>query len=175
MRTKDLYSFRKLQKKRAGGGVVIDPGIHLLDLARHLIGEPHIVHSEINRRFWNVDVEDDCNLLLRSGGADISVEVSLLAWKSGFGIEVVGSDGIAIVSGRGGNYGPQSFEFVNRWFWNGDDRRRRQDFGTQDPSFERETEAFLRWIGQGTHDAVLSTADDGVAALKLVTELYGSQ
>jgi predicted dehydrogenase len=164
----------KLKKARAGGGALIDPGIHLIDLARNLLGEPRVTAADLKRRFWPIDVEDVCALRLASGSADVTVDVGLTHWKNAFDIEVFGSDGYAHVQGRGGNYGSQSLEYINRWFWNGEDRRQKQEFGTADNSFERETQAFLDWVGGGARDPALSTAADGVASLAIVEEVYRS-
>ncbi|TAK71675.1 MAG: Gfo/Idh/MocA family oxidoreductase [Betaproteobacteria bacterium] len=164
----------KLQRKRAGGGALIDPGIHLVDLVRHLFGEPEVVDCDLRRRFWNVDVEDNCSLRLRIGSAEVTIDVSLTSWKNLFSIEAFGRDGLILLNGRGGNYGVQTVEYVNRWFWNGKDRRSLQDFGTPDMSFELETRAFLRKVLDGTPDSVLSTAEDGCEALRIVEAAYAA-
>lgn len=162
----------KVQKRRAGGGALIDPGIHLLDLVRYLFGEPEVEHCDLARRFWNIDVEDNCSLRLRIGGAQVHVHVGLTSWKNIFHLEVFGRDGIALVTGRGGTYGPQKAEYVNRWFWNGDDKRMTRDFGVDDPSFELETAAFLSASAANAAASALSTADDGCAALRVVETAY---
>jgi predicted dehydrogenase len=162
----------KLKKAKAGGGALIDPGIHLIDLVRNLFGEPRVVSSRLRKLFWPSDVEDNCFLALRTGESDITIEVSLTSWKNHFSIEAYGSDGQATLTGRGGNYGSQHLEFVNRWFWKDDDRRFARDYGSADPSFELETRAFLDLISSNIGNPALSTAEDGRAALKIVEELY---
>lgn len=162
----------KLSLRRAGGGALMDPGIHLIDLVRHLFGEAQAKTAKFRRFFWNTDVEDDCAVTLAVGEVEISLEVTLASWKNQFSIEVYGSDGTAFLSGRGGNYGPQRLEYVNRWFWRGDDRRRMDNFGDDDSSFFAETSAFIKRISGGSSDGVLSDATDGVAALSLVDDLY---
>jgi predicted dehydrogenase len=131
-----------------------------------------VVDSHLNRWFWETDVEDNCNVALKCGVTDVSVDVSLTSWKNQFGIEVYGTDGLVLISGRGGNYGSQKIEYVNRWFWRGEDKRQQHDYGTNDPSFENETKAFFAKIEGGRAEDCLSTEDDGVAVLKLVEELY---
>lgn len=164
----------KVQKNRAGGGALIDPGIHLVDLVRHLFGEPDVVGCHLSRQFWNIDVEDNCTLRLRVGKVDIVIDVSLSSWKNIFTIEVFGRDGLVLLNGRGGNYGAQTVEYVNRWFWNGNDKRSLREFSMIDSSFELETLAFLRLVADGTRDDVLSDADDGCAALSIVEAAYAA-
>lgn len=161
----------KLQKAKAGGGALIDPGIHLIDLIRDLFGEPMIVSSQLKRLYWPSDVEDNCFVIFQVGDIDVTMEVSLTNWKNRFLIEVYGSDGQVAITGRGGNYGPQRLEFVNRWFWK-EDRRFERDYGNSDPSFERETRAFIESVTLPSSDPVLSDATDGYTALKIVEEIY---
>ena len=95
----------------------------------------------------------------------MNIDVNLTSWKNRLEIEVSGSDGFAMTTGRGGNYGTQSAEYVNRWFWNGTDQRMQETYGDVDHSFDRETLAFLDWIETGSRDGVLSQSEDAVAAL----------
>jgi predicted dehydrogenase len=162
----------KLQRARAGGGALIDPGIHLVDLALHLIGPQMLKNSSLKRHFWESDVEDTCLLGLESGNTDVTIEVSLTSWRNQFGIEVYGRDGLAILTGRGGNYGTQKIEYVNRWFWGESDGRFVSDLGSDDHSFELETRAFLAHAAGAGHDGVLSTDTDGIAALRIVDQAY---
>jgi predicted dehydrogenase len=164
----------KLERARAGGGALIDPGIHLIDLAQHIFGANGVESVALRRRFWKSDVEDECALTLRApGGADVSIDVSLTSWRNQFVIEAYGSDGMAVLSGRGGNYGRQRLEYVNRWFWQGLDKRRVEDLGADDPSFEMETHAFLELVESGESDGNLSDADAGCSAIKVVQQAYG--
>lgn len=163
----------KLKRARAGGGALIDPGIHLVDLALHLFGPQTLQNVTLRRRFWNSDGEDNCALALSgANGADVSIEVSLTSWRNQFVIEAYGSDGMAVLTGRGANYGTQRLEYVNRWFWNGTDNRNVADLGTADPSFELETRAFLDLVEKGIEDGVLSDAAAGCAAIALVEQAY---
>jgi predicted dehydrogenase len=163
----------KLKRASAGGGALIDPGIHLVDLALHLFGAQRVDNVNLRRDFWNSDVEDSCRLILASDeGVDISIEVTLTSWKNQFEIEVYGSDALAILTGRGGNYGTQRLEVTGRWFWQGATRPTVLDLGSQDPSFELETQAFLELVATGGTDVVLSDAAAGCAALAIVEQAY---
>jgi predicted dehydrogenase len=162
----------KVSKARAGGGALIDPGVHLIDLGRHLFGEVTVADSDLTRRFWDIDVEDNCLLGLRAGNTRIDVEVSLTSWKNIFEIEIFARDGYAKITGRGANYGAMKIEYANRWFWNGNDRRMDKDFGTVDPSFDLETQAFLRWVATDDCNPALAVAKDGIGALEIVDRIY---
>jgi predicted dehydrogenase len=163
----------KLNRARAGGGAVMDPGIHLLDLVRLLLGEARVMECRVARRFWRADVEDEARVELQCAGADVSVEISMTSWRNQFQIDLAGEDGMASISGRGGNYGPQRLTYANRWFWQpGNDRRLEEGFGDDDPSFVHETEAFLQWVAGGPRHPALATGEDGLAAAELVEAIY---
>lgn len=163
----------KLSRAAAGGGALLDPGIHLIDLVRFLLGEPEVKSVRLRRDFWPIDVEDNARAELVCGPVDIDLEISLTHWQNQFQIEIYGTEGMAIVSGRGGNYGPQRLQFVNRWFWQpGRDQRRQFDFGPDEPSFELETQAFLDWAAGHPRPSALATGADALAAAELLDTLY---
>ena len=167
----------KLKLAHAGGGALIDPGIHLVDLCLHLFGSVKIEHVDLHRRFWKSDVEDECVLTLYGidARARITIEVNLTSWQNQFTIEAYGDKGQAVLTGRGGNYGPQRLEYTNRWFWQPDnDHCFTANLGTEDLSFERETLAFLDLIAKGIDDGILSRANDGCAAISMISEAYAT-
>src|SRR5947207_9491793 len=50
-------------RELSGGGVLLEQGIHILDLVRYLLGEPVRAMASLNRMFWSfADVEDNCFL-----------------------------------------------------------------------------------------------------------------
>lgn len=83
---------------RAGGGVIMDLGSHLLDLAWYLGGPIESVAAVVANRAWDVSVEDTAILSVRfASGALASLELSFAAYDSDNAIEVYGTDGVAQV------------------------------------------------------------------------------
>jgi predicted dehydrogenase len=162
----------KLSAQHAGGGALIDPGIHLIDLAGYLFGSPQVLSARVRKSFWHADVEDRCALALNCAGTDVSIDVNLVSWKNLFSIEVFGRDATVLISGRGGNYGTQTLEFVNRWFWDGDDRRQSVDLGVDDQSFTLETTEFIEAARGFSSSTALSISSDGVRAIQVVESAY---
>jgi predicted dehydrogenase len=109
----------KLDPVRAGGGCLIDPGIHLLDLARQADrGNLTVLGGNCWKGFWNTGIEEDCHLLLQGKAIPtVNIDVSVVRWRSTFRIELFGTEGYGIVEGRGRSYGPQIYRRGVRWAW----------------------------------------------------------
>ena len=60
-------------KKYSGGGILIDQGIHMLDLMRYLSGEKFSkINSYITTSYWNIKVEDNAFILMESNNKIIA-------------------------------------------------------------------------------------------------------
>jgi len=109
----------KLDPVRAGGGCLIDPGVHLLDLCLLLAPQGlEVVGATAWSGFWRTGIEENVQLLMRSGeGTSIAVDVSIVRWRSTFSLVLHGSEGYGIVTGRNRSYGPQQYWTGTRWGW----------------------------------------------------------
>ncbi len=108
----------KLDPVRCGGGALLDPGIHLLDLCRQVLGKTPAVEAALAwKGFWKTGIEEDVHLLLKHEGINVSLETSIVRWRSRFEIFALGTDGYGRVTGRGRSYGPQRYRRGLRWGW----------------------------------------------------------
>jgi predicted dehydrogenase len=108
----------KFNPDRAGGGALIDPGIHILDLCHQLVaGDINPIGVSSWSGFWRTGIEEEIHLLLCSEGVSINVQISIVRWRSVFRMELHGRDGYGIVTGRGRSYGPQHYLRGKRWGW----------------------------------------------------------
>jgi predicted dehydrogenase len=91
----------------AGGGELLDQGVHLIDLARWFLGDFREVQGEIGTFFWNMPVEDNAFLTLKTAQG----HVSCTEWKNLFCFEVFGKHGKLQIDGLGGSYGTERLTF----------------------------------------------------------------
>ncbi len=80
-----------------GGGALMDVGIHVIDLARYVLGEVSEVYGFATRSVWNLPAEDNGFALLRSpSGVPATLHATWTEWKGyRFYLEVYGDRGMA--------------------------------------------------------------------------------
>jgi predicted dehydrogenase len=80
------------------GGAFVDMGTHLLSLASELV--PRVDSGIFERQHViSPSVEDNCVALLKSNGCLIELASSWTAWRSGFSVQLYGSEGFAELDG----------------------------------------------------------------------------
>jgi len=136
----------------SGGGVLQEQGIHMVDLARVLLGEPVRVCAETRRYFWNFrDTEDNCFCLLETAEGQLaSLHVSWTQWKNILEVEVFGRDGYLRLEGRDGHYGPQRLTWGKRQPDHGRPIEEVFTFGPSPTSWDREWREFVELLHHGS-------------------------
>ena len=158
----------------SGGGVLLEQGIHTLDLVRYLLGEPSRVLCHVERFFWNFPtVEDNCFCLLQTLAGQIAqLHFSWTQWVNVFEIEIFGRDGYLRLDGRDGHYGPQRLVLGKRNPQHSRPQEQISDFGNSDDSWQLEWGEFLSAIrARRTPEA---NGLDGLRAQQLVEAAYQS-
>jgi predicted dehydrogenase len=84
----------------AGGGILLDQGIHMLDLFRFFCGDFVEIKSMCTSAYWDVPMEDNAFALLRDGiGRVAMLHSTFNQWKHRFTLEIYMSDGYLVVDG----------------------------------------------------------------------------
>ena len=91
----------RTNREASGGGILLDQGIHMLDLMRYLSGENFTeVFSIIDNAFWNFDVEDNAYVLMKSPkGLVAQLHSSATQWRHVFNLEITLERGSLILGG----------------------------------------------------------------------------
>jgi predicted dehydrogenase len=164
----------KTSKDLCGGGALLDPGIHIIDLIGFLMGEIRTGTASLYRTFWKIDVEDNAFLMLETAeGRQAQVHLSITEWKSKFALDIFGTEGSIHVRGRSGFYGAQSVRYIRRWEWlqKTSTGECMSHYPPEDVSFLSEMRAFFDSI-EGQPSGDLASGEDGRAALSIIERLY---
>lgn len=158
----------KLDPTRAGGGCLIDPGVHLLDLLCCVVNEPKPVACQTWSGFWNTGIEEEAHVALTSGKTLVQLDLSVVRWRSAFSIEVRGVDGYGRVEGRGRSYGPQIYTRGKRWGWaEGKSQRDSEEIVCVDDCSSSFAEEISDLVGLTGSTAHFGTSEDGLRVMAL--------
>ncbi len=108
----------RINRSQSGGGILLDQGIHMVDLMRLFAGEFTDIHSFISDEFWNYDVEDNAYALMKSESGIIAfLHSSATQWKHTFQLcltfESAKMELSGILSGSM-SYAPETLTVINR-------------------------------------------------------------
>jgi predicted dehydrogenase len=158
----------------SGGGVLLEQGIHILDLARYLLGEPAGVYAETQRFFWDFPVvEDNAFCLMKFASCQTAqIHVSWTQWANLFEMELFGRDGFLRLEGRDGHYGPQRLTWAKRKSDHSRPAEQVFDFPSPDQSWSLEWQEFVAAIDSNREP--IGSAEDGLRAQQMIECAYRS-
>jgi predicted dehydrogenase len=155
----------------AGGGELIDQGSHLIDLARLFLGDFTHQQSFVNTYFWDMPVEDNAFLLLRTPANKVAfLHASCTEWKNLFSMEIYGRRGKLEIAGLGGSYGVERLTWYRMLPEMGPPETTSWEYPMPDDSWATEMSEFYADIRSGRRpDAALQ---DAFACLQIVQTVY---
>ena len=172
--TFDQTSWRT-QRALAGGGVLLDQGIHIVDLLRLFAGEFTDVHSFVSNSVWNHDVEDNAYALMRTADGKVAMlHSSASQWRRRFGLEITLTKGALSMAGilsGSKSYGDETLTIART---TGDDRGNPEE---EVRNYDHDTS----WADEVAEfaDAVLKdtairngSSEDALNTMKLVYQIY---
>jgi predicted dehydrogenase len=165
----------KTDKVRCGGGVCIDPGVHVFDLLEWLFGPTKLVTGMLSKSYWNIEVEDHASLAFSINDTiPASVQLSISSWQSRFEIAVELENAQIFLRGRGKFYGSQTIEIVRKWPWLHPDKPRSEsfDFGSEDDSLKQEIDAVTASLSGAAPSQVVATTEAGLKTMAIVDSCY---
>lgn len=155
----------------SGGGELIDQGVHLIDLARSFLGDFSHVSGEAPTLFWDMPVDDNAFLLLKTREERIAfLHVSCTEWKNLFSLEIYGRNGKLHIEGLGGSYGIERLTFYRMLPEMGPPETTNWEYPGPDRSWETEFAEFLDDIRQGRQPS--ASLEDARATLRVVEQIY---
>lgn len=167
------------KKEISGGGILLDQGIHMLDLFRLFCGDFQEVKSFITTSYWNIGLEDNAFVTLRNDKGQVAMlHSSATLWKHTFSLEIFLEKGYLIISGllsQTGSYSRETLvvgkqQFEDETFALGNPREEITYFD-RDTSWSSEVNDFLDCI-QNDKSVVNSSSEDALKIMELIDRIY---
>lgn len=103
------------QKKYAGGGILMDQGIHMADLFLYFCGDFQEAKAYASNLYWKGDVEDNLFAILRNNKGQVaSLHSTMTQWRYLFALEIFLERGYITINGllsKSGRYGPERIDY----------------------------------------------------------------
>ena len=165
-------------RKYSGGGILLDQGIHMLDLLRYFCGDFEDVNSFVSNDFWNHDVEDNVIAILRNkDGVIANIHSSATQWSHSFRLEIALEKGLLELSGilsGSKSYGEEKLKIIIR---NDDSMSGAQSEKIitylDDHSWKHEVDEFADIIINGKK-VISGNSADALGVMKMVYNIYYS-
>jgi predicted dehydrogenase len=165
----------RTERKLAGGGVLLDQGIHMVDLLRLFAGEFDQVHSFISNSVWHHDVEDNAYALMRTVDGKVAMlHSSASQWRHRFGLEITltkGALNLAGILSGSKSYGAETLTIARTSGDDMGDPKEETRRYTRDPSWADEVAEFADAVVNGG-PITNGSSDDALRTMRLVYRIY---
>ena len=159
----------------AGGGILLDQGIHMVDLLRLFAGEFSDIRSFIDNRFWNHDVEDNAYALMRTEDGKVAfLHSSATQWQHRFNLEIAMTGGAIVLSGilsGSKSYGAETMTVARRGENDAGEPVEEVHRYDEDPSWKDEIDEFAQAVLTGG-DILYGTSEDAGRTMEMVYRIY---
>jgi predicted dehydrogenase len=165
----------------AGGGILLDQGIHMLDLCRFYCGDFDQVKSLVTTSFWKIPFEDNAFAILSNRAGQVAmIHSSATQWKHEFSLEICMEDGYVNLQGilsSTRSYGDERLTFARKQLEDttrafGRPREETIIFDTDD-SWSLEVADFADAIRQD-RPITSGNSHDALRVMELIETVYGN-
>jgi predicted dehydrogenase len=165
----------RTKRDLCGGGILLDQGIHMVDMMRLFAGEFTQVHSFISNDFWKHDVEDNAYALMRTdNGVVAMLHSSATQWRHRFQLEITLTKGQIILDGilsSSKSYGAETMTVAYASADHAGDPLEKTIRYNEDPSWKDEIYDFADAILQN-REISEGSSGDALKTMQLVYKIY---
>jgi predicted dehydrogenase len=171
----DMCGWR-MDVEKSGGGILLDQGIHMLDLMIYFTGGFDKSQSIVTNNLWDIEgIEDNAFINLYNSEKNISASLhsTMIEWRHLFSLELLFETGYMSLNGLktpSGSYGKEILTIC-------DDKHSTSDISTEtkiefknNTTWAKEVANFITSIEAGAPQTNLS---DALKVMKLIEEIYG--
>ena len=173
-----FYENWRAKNKYAGGGILIDQGIHMVDLFLYLGGDFDSIHATVSNLYWKLDVEDNVFATLENTKTKItaSLHSTMTQWRHLFSLEVFLEKGYFALNGlatSSNTYGDETLSIAkNRSTapaatWEDEEHIR---YNT-DESWQSEADEFFAAITT-SREVKIGNSSDALKLMKIIDKIY---
>ena len=162
------------KKKFAGGGILTDQGIHMLDLINHFCGNFNEYKSFISNKYWKHDVEDDVFAIFKNKNTIASIHSTALQWEHKFRLEISLERGAIILNGilsGSKTYGKEKIQILEKVKKN---LKKRNFFYKKDNSWKEEVDEFAN-IVKNNSSVTIGNLSDALNVMKMIDKIYKNE
>jgi predicted dehydrogenase len=168
----------RTKRELAGGGVLLDQGIHMVDLMCLFGGNFSTVYSFISNQHWGYDVEDNAYAIMKSDQGVVGMlNSSATQWRHRFNLDINLERGSLILGGilsGSKSYGAETLTIVEADPDNdrGDPKETIIKYN-QDLSWDEEVSAFIKSI-MSDGPIENGSSNDALHTMQLVSDIYSA-
>lgn len=98
---KNFFNNWRSNIKNSGGGILMDQGIHMLDLLNIFSNGFDVAKSIVSNSFWNLDIEDNVFAIFQNKKNKISASLhsTITQWRHLFSLEIFMTNGYMVLNG----------------------------------------------------------------------------
>jgi predicted dehydrogenase len=163
------------KREIAGGGILLDQGIHMVDLLRLFAGEFETIYSCISNEYWKYDVEDNAYALMKSEDGVIALlHSSATLWRHDFRLHITLEKGSIMLKGilsSTKSYGAETLTVAYKSDNESGDPKEKTIRYNYDPSWEDEVNEFAKAIVEDS-PIISGTSEDAYKTMELVYRIY---
>lgn len=165
----------------AGGGILLDQGIHMADLMLHLGGRFDEVHAFVSNLFWKIGgIEDNVFAIFRNSqtGVCASLHSTMTQWRYLFSLEIFLEGGALILNGlktSSGAYGDEALAIKRNPSYLQDGRFEQEEMITYqvDTSWRSEVDHFFDCVLRD-QPVRFGNSQDALEVMELVDRIYAA-
>lgn len=170
------------KKSLAGGGILLDQGIHMLDLFQYLGGDFDDVKAFVSNLYWNLEgVEDNVFAIMKNSqsGMVASLHSTMTQWRHLFSLEIFLERGYLVLNGlktSSGTYGKEELTIARNRSkapaasWENEERI----LFEVDSSWDLEAEHFMSCI-LSDKPVSIGCSEDALRVMSLVEKIYQNE